>query len=272
MKTKKSSSTLEPASSATAVKALVIRAAGVNCDQETIHALKAAGADSELVHINQLLAGRVRLHPYHMIVVPGGFSYGDDISAGKVLANEFRGRLKDQLQRFVESKKPIVGVCNGFQVLVKAGLLPGFQGVDAEQTATLAQNDSARFQCEWIRLKTESCAAKWLSGVPAIIDLPIAHGEGKFITIDPKTLATLKKNRQIAFRYTGRNPNGSDDDIAGICNPQGNVIGLMPHPERFLTRYQHPDWPSRAVKDNSDWGDGYWFWNSVVAYAKTVSR
>jgi phosphoribosylformylglycinamidine synthase subunit PurQ / glutaminase len=254
------------------VKALVLRAAGTNCDQETIHALKAAGADSDLVHVNQILNGRVRLHPYHMLIVPGGFSYGDDISAGKVLANELRLRLKDQLTKFVESKKLIIGICNGFQVLVKAGLLPGVAPVDEEQTVTLGLNDSARFQCEWIGLKVEKSAASWLNVLPPAIELPIAHGEGKFITASPKVFADLKKNKQVVFRYAPRNPNGSEDAIAGICNSQGNVIGLMPHPERFLSQYQHPNWTARKGDMTSEWGDGFWFWKQAVSYAESLTN
>ena len=252
------------------VNALVVRAAGTNCDQETIHALKAAGAESQLAHINQLLLGRVRLFPFQILVLPGGFSYGDDIAAGKVLANEMRLRLREQLERFVEAGKLVIGICNGFQVLVKTGLLPGFDGVDEKQTATLALNDSSRFQCEWVGLKVEKSAATWLDGMPAEIEVPIAHGEGKFLTADAKVLNQLKKNRQIVFRYA-KNPNGSEADIAGICNPAGNVIGLMPHPERFLHRVQHPNWPARPVKGGGDWGDGYWFWEKAVQYARQLS-
>lgn len=253
-------------------KALIIRAAGTNCDQETIHALSLVGAESQLVHINQLLSGRLRLHPFHMIVIPGGFSYGDDISAGKVLANELRLRLRDQLERFVETKKLVIGVCNGFQILVKTGLLPGFAPVDEKQTVTLALNDSARFQCEWTALKTDKSAATWLNGIPANFELPIAHGEGKFLTLNPKILATLKKNKQIVFRYSPNNPNGSQANIAGLCNKTGNVVGLMPHPERFVSRYQHPNWTGRPASGGSEWGDGYWFWEKAVAYAKQFTN
>lgn len=249
-------------------KALIIRTAGTNCDQETIHALGLFGVECDLIHINQLLLGRVRLHPYQLVVIPGGFSYGDDISAGKVLANEFRLRLRDQLERFVESKKPVVGVCNGFQVLVKAGLLPGFEPVDEKQLATLGLNDSGRFQCEWVGLKKEISAASWLSEMPQTFELPIAHGEGKFIPLNAKVLKDLKKNKQVVFRYAPRNPNGSEDSIAGLCNKAGNVIGLMPHPERFVTKYQHPNWPKFKTKPNEDMGHGYWFWKGVHDYAK----
>lgn len=250
------------------VKALVVRTAGTNCDQETIHALKMCGAESDLIHINRLLKGQVRLHPYQALIIPGGFSYGDDISAGKVLANELKHRLGDQLKRFVEARKPVIGICNGFQILVKAGLLPGFQAIDEKQKATLALNDSGRFQCEWVGLTVEKSAAEWLGFMPPQIDLPIAHGEGKFIAASPKVMSELKKNKQIAFRYSPKNPNGSDFAIAGICNKWGNVVGLMPHPERFVTLYQHPHWPSRKNDGENIYGDGYWFWKSVVEYAR----
>ncbi len=251
-----------------APQALIVRAAGTNCDQETIHALTVAGAECHLTHVNQILSGRIRLHPFQILVFPGGFSYGDDISAGKVLANELRLRLKDQLAKFIESKKLVIGICNGFQILVKAGLLPGFDPVDEEQTVTLAQNDSGRFQCEWTKMAIDKSAAAWLDGMPATLDLPIAHGEGKFITANPKIMAQLKKNRQVFLRYSPVNPNGSEADIAGICNPGGNVIGMMPHPERFVTRYQHPNWPS--VMKNGDNGDGFYFWERAVGYARTL--
>jgi phosphoribosylformylglycinamidine synthase len=257
---------------ATKPKALIIRAAGTNCDQETIHALALVGADSHAVHVNQLLNGHVRLHPYSMIVIPGGFSYGDDISAGKVLANEFRLKLRDQLARFVESKKPVIGVCNGFQVLVKSGLLPGFDAVDAEQTVTLALNDSNKFQCLWTTLRHEKSAATWLDGLSTTLELPIAHGEGKFLTASPKILESLKKNKQIVFRYDPVNPNGSEQSIAGVCNKAGNVVGLMPHPERFVSRYQHPNWTNRPTKLGTEFGDGRAFWEKAVAYAKKFTN
>lgn len=251
-----------------APQALVVRAAGTNCDQETMHALTTAGAECTLKHVNEILSGRIRLHPFQILVFPGGFSYGDDISAGKVLANELRLRLKDQLARYIESRKLVIGVCNGFQILVKAGLLPGFAPVDAEQSVTLAMNDSGRFQCEWTKMAFDKSAASWLDGMPATLELPIAHGEGKFITANPKILAQLKKNRQIVLRYAPANPNGSEAAIAGICNPQGNVIGMMPHPERYVSRYQHPNWP--ALSRQGDNGDGFWFWEKAVAYARTL--
>jgi len=252
------------------VKALVIRAAGTNCDQETVHALAQSGAKCELVHVNQLLLGRIRLHPYQILVIPGGFSYGDDISAGKVLANELKFKLKDQLNRFVKADKLIIGVCNGFQVLVKTGLLPGFDNEMGDQKVTLSLNDSARFQCEWVKLSVEKSAAQWLSLLPKNMELPIAHAEGKFITTDTKTLKTLKQHTQVVFRYAPRNPNGSEDAIAGICNKKGNVVGLMPHPERYMTKYEHPHWTGLSPTETNLDGDGAFFWKQAINYAKTL--
>jgi phosphoribosylformylglycinamidine synthase subunit PurQ / glutaminase len=227
-------------------KAIILRTAGTNCDQETAHALSLAGADSEIVHVNQLLSGKVTLDPYRLMVLPGGFSYGDDIAAGKILANELRFKLRGALDDFVAQGKRIIGICNGFQVLVKTGYLPG--NPKRTQSVTLASNDSGRFQCHWVRMKREKSACSWLNATDLQWELPIAHGEGKFVAQDEKTLSTLEKNRQVIFRYQGTNPNGSANAIAGICNTEGNVVGLMPHPERHVSRSQHPEWTRTMSK------------------------
>jgi phosphoribosylformylglycinamidine synthase len=151
---------------------------------------------------------------------------------------------------------------------VKSGFLPGFKTFEENQSVTLTLNDSARFQCEWTSLKCEKSAATWLDTMPPSIELPIAHGEGKFLSRDGKILSQLKKNKQIVFRYYPQNPNGSEDMIAGICSKGGNVVGLMPHPERFISRFQHPNWTNRPNKNAADQGDGYFFWEKAVAYAK----
>ena len=221
-------------------KAIILRTAGTNCDQETAHALRLAGAEPEIIHVNQLISKKVDLSPYRIMVIPGGFSYGDDVAAGKILANELRFKLRGALDDFIAQGKRIIGICNGFQVLVKTGYLPG--NPDRAQSVTLAANDSGRFQCHWVRLRREKSACSWLSATDLSWDLPIAHGEGKFVTQDAKTLAALEKNRQIIFRYQGANPNGSVNAIAGICSADGNVVGLMPHPERHVSRSQHPEW------------------------------
>ena len=265
------------------LRSLVLRAAGTNCDQETAAALRLAGAEADVVHVNAVLGGRVRLHPYQMLVIPGGFSYGDDISAGKVLGNQLRVKLTEQLEAFVKSKKLVIGVCNGFQVLVKTGLLPGFDDMDDEQLATLAINESGKFQCEWVGLETQASRASWLDELPKNFELPIAHGEGRFVTRDEKTLSKLIQNKQVVFRYKPRNPNGSSFDIAGITNRRGNVVGLMPHPERFVKPYQHPAWtrsPALFQMENKGWEEratggalivenepaGLQFWKAAVNY------
>ncbi len=222
------------------VKAIILRTAGTNCDQESAHALRLAGAEPEIVHINQLLVDKVNLAPYKLMIIPGGFSYGDDIAAGKILANELRFKLRAKLDGFVAEGKRIIGICNGFQVLVKTGFLPGTP--DRIQTVTLASNDSGKFQCHWVTMKREKSACEWLNATDAEWDLPIAHGEGKFVAQDAETLNALEKNKQIILRYQGTNPNGSVNAIAGICSADGNVVGLMPHPERHVSRLQHPEW------------------------------
>ncbi|MFA5976033.1 MAG: phosphoribosylformylglycinamidine synthase I [Elusimicrobiota bacterium] len=225
------------------IKALVLRTAGTNCDQETAEALRLAGAQPEILHIHQLFSGVRSLEEFQLLVIPGGFSYGDDVGAGKILANELRFRLGPAMDKFIAEGKRVIGICNGFQVLVKTGFLPGGSG--GLQTATLASNDSGEFQCHWVRLKREKSACRWLNTTAISWELPIAHGEGKFIPLDAKTLATLERKGQVVFRYDGSNPNGSVHAIAGICNPQGNVVGLMPHPERHAVRTQHPEWTRR---------------------------
>jgi phosphoribosylformylglycinamidine synthase subunit PurQ / glutaminase len=230
-----------------ATRAIILRTAGTNCDKETAHALKMAGAESEIVHINQLLSKQVSLDPFGLMIIPGGFSYGDDVAAGKILANELRFKLRSALDEFVSQGKRIIGICNGFQVLVKTGYLPGTS--DREQTVTLAANDSGQFRCHWVRMKREKSACAWLNDTDLQWELPIAHGEGKFMTQDTKTLAALEKNGQVIFRYKGENPNGSMNAIAGICSADGNVVGLMPHPERHVTRLQHPEWTRGSGKN-----------------------
>lgn len=255
-----------------AVRALVLRTAGTNCEGETLHALTLAGAKAELLHLRELLREPQRLDAYSMMVIPGGFSYGDDIAAGKILANELKFKLGGAFQKFVSEGKLVIGICNGFQALVKAGFLPGSEPFNSvqeattlTQTATLIRNSSGRFQCEWIGVRRENSMAKWLERLPKNFQLPIAHGEGRFVTKNSKILKEIEKNRQIVFRYFPKNPNGSLHSIAGICNGSGNVIGLMPHPERFVTHFQHPAWSRISFEKRTA---GLLFWQAAVQYAK----
>ena len=251
-------------------RVLVLRAAGSNCDNETRIAFDTAGGRADLVHINRVLGGEIKLSAYQILAIPGGFTYGDDVSAGKILANELRFKLMDELQQFHQKGKLIIGICNGFQVLIKAGLLPevNFLG----QNVTLTTNDSGKFEDRWTYLQTNRCI--WTKGIKKIIYLPVAHGEGKFIPENDKILKSLRRNGQIVFQYVdekGRpagypdNPNGSVDGIAGICDPTGRVLGMMPHPERHVVGTQHPRWTREGLKR---FGDGLTIFKNGVNHIK----
>lgn len=254
-------------------KVIVLRTAGTNCDQETIHAFRMVGADVDSVHINQLIRGEKELSQYHILALPGGFSYGDDIAAGKLLANELKYRLRKPIEQFVADGKLIIGICNGFQVMVRAGLLPGFNGISDKQEATLYTNDSGKFECRWVYLKSvENNKCVFTRNIKQIIYLPVAHGEGKFTTINEDVLNRLEDNNQVVFKYVDANgeykgypwnPNGSDRSIAGISDSTGRIFGLMPHPERYISKYNHPRWTRESLNDE---GDGLMIFRNAVEY------
>lgn len=253
-------------------KALVLRTAGTNCDGETAFAFDYVGASAELIHINEIKRNQKIINQFQILAIPGGFTYGDDVSAGKILANELRNTLKTALIKFIKDGKLIIGICNGFQVLVKAGLLPGNNSF--KQTATLTLNDSAKFEDRWVYLKPlESCCV-WTPGLEEAIYLPVAHGEGKFTTQGNTILEDLKNKKQIVFQYVDRNnkllgypanPNGSVENIAGICDETGRVFGLMPHPERHIQGTQHPRWTRLGLKEK---GDGLIIFRNAVTFIK----
>lgn len=233
-------------------RTLILRTAGTNCDGEIAHAFERAGASSELLHINRLLERPALFQDYQILAFPGGFSYGDDIAAGRILANQITHHLGDVLKAFVDAGKPVIGVCNGFQVLVKTDLLPGPLAGATGQTATLTNNDSGRFTDRWVRVAPRGNKCIWTMGLEPI-DLPIAHGEGKFVSASDSVGKALWDNEQVALVYVKAddspangtapdNPNGSVDDIAGVCDASGLVFGLMPHPERYIEPFQHPAW------------------------------
>jgi len=238
-------------------KALVLRAAGTNCDRETEFALQQAGFEAQRVHVFRLMEEPARLAEWQFLVIPGGFSYGDDVAAGKILANQMIHKLSDALNEFVAAGKCVLGICNGFQVMIKAGLLPWAKVAPDElpRDATLAWNDSGLFEDRWIHLRADSDRCVFLPK-GEIVALPIAHGEGKFVPRDHAVLAALRDGDQVALRYVDQtgapgpypiNPNGSVDDVAGLCDPSGRVMGLMPHPERFVDVTQHPRWTRGGV-------------------------
>lgn len=228
-------------------RVLVLRAAGTNCDVETARAFALAGGEPELVHVNRLLSGEKRLGDYSLLAIPGGFTYGDDIAAGRVLAAELRTLLREEVKALLERGGLVIGICNGFQVLVNTGLLPGINGVQA----TLTHNDSRRFEARWVHLEVEEPSrCLWTQSLSGRrIELPVAHGEGKFVTTSFEDLEAVEREQIVAARYIQPgapepeypfNPNGSWNHIAGICDPTGRIFGLMPHPERFVESIQHP--------------------------------
>ena len=258
------------------LKTLILRTAGTNCDAETAHAFELAGSQCDLIHINRILEDKSLLDQYDMAAIPGGFSYGDDIAAGRILAGQIVNHLRDAMAKFVADGKPVIGICNGFQVLVKTGLLPGSMGGRSEQTTTLTNNDCGHFVDRWVHLASLKSKCIWTNGL-ALLELPIAHGEGKFVP-DEQIRKALHDKCQVALVYAQPdgeaaggvepfNPNGSVDDVAGICDATGLVFGLMPHPERFVDATQHYAWTRRQRLDEP--GSGLQVFQNAVAYAKS---
>jgi phosphoribosylformylglycinamidine synthase len=259
------------------VKVCVLRTAGTNCDYETKFAFESAGGEVELIHINRFIRSEKRLFDYQILAIPGGFTYGDDIAAGRILANEFKYKLRQEILKFIEDGKLIIGICNGFQVLVKAGILPGNDGF--EQMVTLTLNDSGKFEDRWTYLRVTSYELRvtkciWTKDLPEIIYLPVAHGEGKFVPKDKEMLERLRQNRQIVFQYSDPegnlagypwNPNGSIENIAGVCDASGRILGMMPHPERHILPTHHPQWMRIGLKKE---GNGIKLFRNGVKYAK----
>jgi len=282
------------------VKAIVLRAAGINCDMETEYALELAAAKAQRMHINRIIEDKSLLDEFQIVVFPGGFSYGDDVAAGKILANQIVHHLFEPIKKFIEDGKLVLGICNGFQVLVKTGILPGgrVEGVtpsnppvpllvqDARDTmdaldtspamrqagVTITNNDSGKFEDRWVYLAPQSNRCVFIEPGRRIY-LPIAHGEGKVVTRDEAALDSLMSGGHIAFKYVDKdgnegdypvNPNGSTDSIAGLTDTTGRVLGMMPHPERFVRPTQHPHWSRLKDVDN----DGMTIFNNAVKYAR----
>lgn len=256
-------------------RALVIRTAGTNCDVETQYAFTAAGAEADLVHVNHLAAESAPFDGYQVMAIPGGFTYGDDVAAGKVLAVELVHVLGEKLQAFVDRGGLVIGICNGFQVLVKTGLLPDARLSGAEvRSVTLTNNDSHKFEARWVNLRAADNTVCIFAQQDETLELPVAHGEGKFVVKTPEVIDDLSAKGQIVYRYISRSggvpaypedPNGSVDHIAGICDPSGRVFGLMPHPERHVFAYQHPRW-TREKRTGE--GEGLRLFKRAVDYCR----
>lgn len=263
-------------------KALVLQAHGSNRDFDVIEALTLAGAEACGVPLNELRQNKMLFSEYQMIVLPGGFSYADALGAGKLLALDLASYFADEISAFVETGKPVIGICNGFQALVKSGILPGNSPSPlaplpkGEREVTLTFNAQGHFECRWVTLAPVSQSCIWTKDLEDPIECPIAHGEGNFQASNLFPLSSFIENDQIALTYiypdgtpaNGEypfNPNGSLLDIAGICNPRGNVLGLMPHPENHIHLHQHPQW-TRGVKGKS----GLKLFENGVKYASQV--
>ena len=270
------------------IKAIVITGNGTNCEMEMAHACRLGGFDEvEIVHISELLCGGKRLDDYHFLNLPGGFLDGDDLGSAKAGANRIlhaavaggQEKLFAQFTRFIAAGKLILGVCNGFQLLVKLGMLPGFDGHYDRQTATLTFNDSGRFEDRWVHLRVDPASPCIFTRGIAGIYLPVRHGEGKFVAQDEEILGRLHRERLIALEYSDENcrnatlgypanPNGAVDGIAGICNQTGRIFGMMPHPEAFLHRTNHPRWTREELPEE---GMGLALFRNAAAFLRSAS-
>ncbi len=255
-------------------KALILQAHGTNRDHDAAEALTFAGAEPVLVPLHHLRAGRARFLEFQMLVLPGGFSYADALGAGKLLALDLQAYFADEIHSFVASGKPVLGICNGFQALIRAKILPSpacGRGVGGEGSSTLTFNASGYFECRWVTLRPVSQTCIWTKGLTELIECPIAHGEGNFQTINYSPSSNM-----IALTYVHpdgspangvypANPNGSALDIAGITNLEGNVLGLMPHPENHIHPHQHPQWTRGLCR-----GSGLPLFKNGVKYAEAL--
>jgi phosphoribosylformylglycinamidine synthase I len=238
------------------VKALILRGPGTNCDQEAGFAFEAAGAESELIFIDTLLKNPVKLSESQILVVPGGFTYGDDLGAGTAMAARLTA-LKDKILSFVDKGNLVIGICNGFQIIIKMGLLPGFK--DAKVTLTLIPG--AIFRDQWLNLQVESSHCVFTKGIKTL-HIPMANSEGRLFIADEQTKKKIEKGH-IALRYVGDDPTSSDEHIAGLCDETGRILGLMPHPERNIFKHSPPDW-----QDEQTGGEGLQVFKNAVEYFK----
>jgi phosphoribosylformylglycinamidine synthase I len=255
-------------------KVLVVRAPGTNCDVETAYAFELAGAEAHRLHVNQLIEHPDLARSYQILCFPGGFSYGDDIAAGRIAAVQWQTRLAETLEMFREEDRLVLGICNGFQIMMRLGIF--FDSGLTNPPATLTWNLQGRFESRWVHLKPESNHCVFLRGIEKIY-LPMAHAEGRFLMRDEQARTMLHERHQIAIRYCKAdgqtcdaglafpdNPNGAEWNVAGICDPSGRIFGLMPHPERFLFPTNHPSWT--RLNPLPTHGEGLKIFENAVAY------
>jgi len=260
------------------IKVCVMRVGGTNCDAETRRAFQELGVQAEILHVNTLIKQR-NLLDYNVLVFPGGFSFGDYVRSGVIFARSLSVKLGKEIGTFVDEGRPILGICNGFQILVEYGLLPGLEGISAYPEATLTTNVPQGFKCQWIYLKNENkgkCVFTSKIPVGKVLRMPIAHGEGRFlfpVEREQQMLQNIFDNDMMVFRYCDKNgnvaggkypinPNGAFHDIAGICNRDGTIFGLMPHPERAMYWWQQPDWTRQTQM--AQYGDGKLVFESLI--------
>ncbi len=270
------------------VTALVITGFGINCEEETAAAFRLAGAEPQIAHLNELLSGQLAINAFDIIAFPGGFSFGDDIASGRVMANKIRFKklpsgktLLEELSDFLQGDKMIVGICNGFQILAKLGLLPNING-RLEQEVSLSHNDSAKFEDRWVHCRSLQTGPAHFFSDLEVMPLPVRHGEGKLICKDAEIREAIVSKSLNCLTYCDEmgetvstyplNPNGSDLACAGLVDTSGKVFGLMPHPEAFLSIYNHPDWGAkkRAGFEGNEEGDGLKLFRNIVEYFKTI--
>lgn len=252
-------------------KALILTGYGINAEKELKWAFDLAGAEGTIVHLEDLIENKKMINDYQILGFPGGFSFGDHIASGKVFANLVKYNLFEEVKNFIAADKLVIGICNGFQVITKLGLVPSFDN-SYEPVVSLIDNDSGKFEDRWVYLDVENDKSPWLNGLKKLY-VPVRHGEGKLVARDNDVLERLKKNGQVALRYTTAdgspveypaNPNGSVYDIAGITNEKGNVLGLMPHPEAYISKELHPRWTEGIADEHT----GLDIFKNAVAYFK----
>ena len=263
-------------------KALILTGYGLNCEEETYFSFKLANAIPEYIHINDLINNPEKLTDFQIMAIPGGFSFGDDTGSGNAYASKLKNHLWEEILGFIQKDKLVIGICNGFQILVYLGLLPAVDDKYGQKQLALNWNRDGRLLCRWVDLKTESKKSPWLRGIKNL-SLPIAHGEGNFYAPN-QILEKLKKNQQISLKYykgeicsyqnLEPNPNGAQDEIAGITDPTGRILGLMPHPERAIFFHHLPNWPLekekliRLNKPIPEFGPGLQIFKNCVNYFK----